>query len=84
MAEYCEAVPDRLWGQAIYATFIDDRVGTFLLHKWGQNNGHCFCIKAHIEPAEGPAIVWADTVVVTPSGGHRLGKDPHDLMVIPC
>jgi hypothetical protein len=38
MAEYCVAVPDRLWGQAIYATFIDDRVGTFLLHKWGQNN----------------------------------------------
>jgi hypothetical protein len=46
--------------------------------------GHCFCIKAHVEPAEGPAIMWADTVVVTPSGGHRLGKDPHDLMVIPC
>jgi Xaa-Pro aminopeptidase len=46
--------------------------------------GHVFCIKAHVDPREGPGIIWADTVAVTPTGGRRLGKDPHDLLVIPC
>ena len=29
-------------------------------------------------------VTWGDVVAVTSNGGRRLGKDAHDLLVIPC
>jgi hypothetical protein len=43
-----------------------------------------FIVKPNFRPASGPGITWGDTVAVTPNGGRRLGKDPHQLVVIPC
>ena len=40
--------------------------------------------RTRVGPKDGPAINWGDTVTVTPQGGKRLGKDPHDIVVIPC
>lgn len=52
--------------------------------KFPLQEGHVLAVKPQVEPKEGPAIMWGDTVVVTRSGGRRLGKDPHQLLVIPC
>jgi Xaa-Pro aminopeptidase len=46
--------------------------------------GNTFILKPAVRPADGPAINWGDTVAVTPQGGRRLGKDKHDLVVVPC
>jgi len=46
--------------------------------------GNTFIVKPTVRPTEGPGITWGDTVTVTPEGGRRLGKDPHELVVIPC
>jgi Xaa-Pro aminopeptidase len=46
--------------------------------------GNTFILKPSVRIAHGPAINWGDTVVVTPPGGRRLGKDKHELVVIPC
>ena len=46
--------------------------------------GNTFIMKPNVSPAGGPGITWGDTVAVTPLGGRRLGKDPHELVVIPC
>jgi Xaa-Pro aminopeptidase len=43
-----------------------------------------FIVKPNFRPAGGPGITWGDTVAVTAQGGRRLGKDPHQLVVIPC
>jgi Xaa-Pro dipeptidase len=42
-----------------------------------------FIFKPSAETESGPKYIctWGDTVVVTPSGGRRLGKRPHDLAV---
>lgn len=41
-----------------------------------------FIFKPSAETAEGTHIcTWGDTVVVTPEGGRRLGKRPHDLAI---
>jgi Xaa-Pro dipeptidase len=41
-----------------------------------------FILKPEIRAADGvSACVWGDTVVVTPAGGRRLGRRPHDLAV---
>jgi Xaa-Pro aminopeptidase len=46
--------------------------------------GNCFILKPNTRPAGGPGINWGDTVVVGAQGGRRLGKDKHELVVIPC
>jgi len=46
--------------------------------------GNAFILKPSVRPADGPAANWGDTVVVTPQGGRRLGKDKHEVVVIPC
>ncbi len=46
--------------------------------------GHAFIVKPNFRPAGGPGITWGDTVAVTANGGRRLGKDPHQLVVIPA
>jgi len=43
-----------------------------------------FIVKPNFRPTGGPGITWGDTVAVTGNGGRRLGKDPHQLVVIPC
>ncbi|HTI87023.1 MAG TPA: M24 family metallopeptidase [Alphaproteobacteria bacterium] len=42
-----------------------------------------FIFKPSAETESGPKYIctWGDTVVVTPSGGRRLGRRPHDLAV---
>lgn len=41
-----------------------------------------FIFKPYVRPADGHAeCSWGDTVVVTPSGGRRLGKRPHGIAV---
>jgi len=47
-------------------------------------DGNAFILKPAVRPENGPAANWGDTVVVTPQGGRRLGKDKHELIVIPC
>jgi Xaa-Pro aminopeptidase len=46
--------------------------------------GNAFIMKPNVRPPDGPGVTWGDTVVVTPTGGRRLGKDPHEVVVIPC
>jgi Xaa-Pro aminopeptidase len=46
--------------------------------------GNVFVVKPNVRLPDGPAISWGDTVAVTPQGGRRLGKDRHQLLVIPC
>ncbi len=46
--------------------------------------GNAFIMKPNVRPEGGPGVTWGDTVTVTPGGGRRLGKDPHELVVIPC
>jgi hypothetical protein len=43
--------------------------------------GNAFILKPSVRTADGPAANWGDTVVVTPNGGRRLGKDKHELVV---
>ena len=43
-----------------------------------------FILKPSVRTEGGPAASWGDTVVVTPQGGRRLGKDKHELVIIPC
>lgn len=45
--------------------------------------GNTFIMKPSVRPADGPGITWGDTVTVTPQGGRRLGKDKHEILVIP-
>jgi len=41
-----------------------------------------FTFKPSVSTADGSSIcTWGDTVVVTPSGGRRLGTRPHELAV---
>ena len=41
-----------------------------------------FIFKPSLRSADGKyECVWGDTVVVTPKGGRRLGKRPHDIAV---
>jgi Xaa-Pro aminopeptidase len=41
-----------------------------------------FICKPSAISADGESIsTWGDTVVITPNGGRRLGKRPHDLAV---
>jgi Xaa-Pro dipeptidase len=58
---------------------MSDEIASFLLHE-----NQAFIVKPNFRPASGPGITWGDTVAVTPNGGRRLGKDPHQLVVIPC
>jgi Xaa-Pro aminopeptidase len=46
--------------------------------------GNAFIMKPNVRLPDGPGITWGDTVTVTPQGGRRLGKDKHELLVIPC
>lgn len=47
-------------------------------------SGNCFILKPSVRSEGGPAVNWGDTVVVTPEGGQRLGKQKHELAVVPC
>jgi Xaa-Pro aminopeptidase len=40
-----------------------------------------FIFKPSAKSTDGSICTWGDTVVVTPRGGQRLGKRPHDLAV---
>jgi Xaa-Pro aminopeptidase len=41
-----------------------------------------FIFKPYVESADEQSLCnWGDTIVITPSGGKRLGKRPHDLAV---
>jgi Xaa-Pro dipeptidase len=40
-----------------------------------------FIFKPSAKSADGSICTWGDTVVITPKGGQRLGKRPHDLAV---
>lgn len=40
-----------------------------------------FIFKPSARSADGSICTWGDSVVVTPNGGRRLGKRPHDLAV---
>jgi Xaa-Pro aminopeptidase len=42
-----------------------------------------FIFKPAAIAADGSICTWGDTVVVTPKGGRRLGKRPHDLAISP-
>ena len=44
--------------------------------------GNVFIVKPAVTPNGGPTAHWGDTVKVTASGGQRLGKDAHEIMVI--
>ena len=47
-------------------------------------NNMVFIFKPSVEVGEGAnksICTWGDTIVVTPNGGKRLGKRPHDLAV---
>ena len=57
---------------------LNDEVQSFTLQE-----GNVFIVKPAVKPNNGPAAHWGDTVAVTASGGRRLGKDPHEIMVIP-
>jgi Xaa-Pro aminopeptidase len=46
--------------------------------------GNTFIMKPRLRAPDGTAITWGDIVAVTPSGGRRLGKGTHDILVIPC
>ena len=46
--------------------------------------GNTFILKPSVRPEGGPAANWGDTVVVTKNGARRLGKDKHELAVVPC
>jgi Xaa-Pro aminopeptidase len=40
-----------------------------------------FIFKPSTKAADGSICTWGDSVVITPQGGQRLGKRPHDLAV---
>ena len=40
-----------------------------------------FIFKPSAKSADGSICTWGDTVVITPKGGERLGRRPHDLAV---
>jgi Xaa-Pro aminopeptidase len=40
-----------------------------------------FIFKPSVKSRNGSTCTWGDTVVITPKGGQRLGKRPHDLAV---
>jgi Xaa-Pro dipeptidase len=40
-----------------------------------------FIFKPSAKATDGSICTWGDTVVITPQGGRRLGKRPHDLAV---
>jgi Xaa-Pro aminopeptidase len=41
-----------------------------------------FIFKPYVKSADGEySCCWGDTIVITPKGGRRLGKRPHDLAV---
>jgi Xaa-Pro aminopeptidase len=41
-----------------------------------------FIFKPYVNSADGKSsCCWGDTIVITPAGGRRLGKRPHDLAV---
>ena len=40
-----------------------------------------FIFKPSVRASDGSICTWGDSVVITPSGGRRLGKRPHDLAV---
>jgi Xaa-Pro aminopeptidase len=40
-----------------------------------------FIFKPSVKASDGSICTWGDSVVITPSGGRRLGKRPHDLAV---
>jgi hypothetical protein len=40
-----------------------------------------FIFKPSAKSIDGSICTWGDTVVITPKGGQRLGKRPHDLAV---
>jgi Xaa-Pro aminopeptidase len=40
-----------------------------------------FIFKPSAKSTDGSICTWGDTVVITPKGGQRLGKRPHDLAV---
>ena len=41
-----------------------------------------FIFKPYVKSADGKySCCWGDTIVITPKGGRRLGKRPHDLAV---
>jgi Xaa-Pro aminopeptidase len=40
-----------------------------------------FIFKPSAKSADGSICTWGDSVVITPQGGQRLGKRPHDLAV---
>jgi len=46
--------------------------------------GNAFILKPSVRPEGGPAASWGDTVVVTGNGARRLGKDQHELAIVPC
>lgn len=46
--------------------------------------GNAFIVKPNVRLPDGPGVTWGDTVAVTPKGALRLGKDNHELLVIPC
>jgi Xaa-Pro aminopeptidase len=58
---------------------LNEEVQSFTLQE-----GNTFIVKPAVTPNGGPTAHWGDTVTVTPTGGRRLGKDPHELMSIPC
>jgi Xaa-Pro aminopeptidase len=58
---------------------MSEEIASFVLQE-----GNAFIVKPNVRTPEGAAITWGDTVAVTPSGGRRLGKQPHELVVIPC
>ena len=57
----------------------NDEAQSFVLQE-----GNTFIVKPTVQPNGGHPAHWGDTVTVTPQGGRRLGKDPHELIVIPC
>lgn len=58
---------------------MNPEIANFMLQE-----GNAFIMKPNVRVEGGPGITWGDTVTVTPTGGRRLGKDPHELLVIPC
>jgi len=40
-----------------------------------------FIFKPSVRAADGSICTWGDSVVITPAGGRRLGKRPHELAV---
>jgi len=58
---------------------MSEEIANFTLQE-----GNAFIVKPNVRPEGGRGITWGDTVAVTPTGGRRLGKDPHEVLVIPC